>query len=524
MLSNVYLLRALALNEVRLRMRRTSTMVALLAVVAVSWAMIADPASGNALLVLNKARVLYTSSALALGSATLGALLFGLGGFYLVRGRMSEDLRSGIGGVIGATPVGSALFLAGRWLGACAYLGALVAAFMLTMLVLHALRGDGPLQALVYLQTYVLLMGPMVLFGASCAILFDSWAPLMGKGGDLLFFMLWVAQLVLMTQGGSSEVPAIMVFDFSGLAVAVAAVHGFASGVDLSIGSSTFDAALAPVSLPLLWNARMMGLRAASAVLALLPLLPAWWLFHRYSPDRVKPGRARLRRTPLALLNAALRPLAVLANPLLALAARVPGLAGQVLADIALTFLIAPSALLALVLCAGAAVLAPASALPAVLMAAVAFWGILVSDVSTRDYAAATEDLSGTVSGGVALRYLRQYAASVLLGLMFMGPVALRWAVVGPQTQPLRALALVVGVASLAALASLFGRCGRTARLFLSLFLFGFYVALNASGAPRIDAVGFNGVANLDSIGLYALVGVLALAGGYLYNARRAGS
>ena len=47
----------------------------------------------------------------------------------------------------------------------------------------------------------------------------------------------------------------------------------------------------------------------------------------------------------------------------------------------------------------------------------------------------------------------------------------LRWAVVGPQTQPLRALALVVGVASLAALASLFGRCGRTARLFLSLAL-----------------------------------------------------
>ncbi|NHZ32248.1 hypothetical protein F0185_01395 [Massilia sp. CCM 8692] len=517
-MSMLHLLRALALNEVRLRMRRTSTMVALLAVVAVSWAMIADPASGNALLVFNKARVLYTSSALALGSATLGALLFGLGGFYLVRGRMSEDLRSGIGGVIGATPVGSALFLAGRWLGACAYLGALVAAFILTMLVLHGLRGDGPLEPLVYLQTYVLLMAPMVLFAASCAILFDSWAPLMGKGGDVLFFMLWIAQLVLMTQSGSSEVPALMVFDFSGLAVAVAAVHGFVSGTDFSIGSSPFDAALAPVSLPpLLWSARMIGLRAASAVLALVPLLPAWWLFHRYSPDRVKPGRARLRRTPLALVNAALRPLAVLANPLLALAARVPGLAGQVLADLALTFIIAPAALLAFVLCAGAAVFAPMNALPALLMAAVASWGILVGDISTRDYAGATEDLSGTVSGGVALRYLRQYAASVLLGLMFMGPVALRWAF----TQPLRALALVVGVASLSALASLFGRCGRTARLFLSLFLFGFYVALNATEAPRIDAVGFNGAANLHSVALYALVGALALAGGYLYNAGR---
>lgn len=520
MLQTLHTLRVLAASEVRLRMRRTSTMVALLAVVALSWAMIADPAGGNALLVLNNARVLYTSSALALGSAALGALLFGLGGFYLVRGRMSEDLRSGIGGVIGATPVGSALFLAGRWLGACAYLGALVAAFMLTMLVLHALRGDGPLEPLVYLQTYALLMVPMVFFAASCAILFDSWAPLMGKGGDVLFFMLWVAQLVLMTQGGSSEVPAIMVFDFSGLAVAVAAVHGFASGVDLSIGSSTFDAALAPVSLPLLWTARMMALRGAAGLIALLPLLPAWWLFHRYSPDRVKPGRARLRRSPLALLNAALRPLAALAAPLMRLAARLPGLAGQVLADLALTLIIAPSALLVAVLCALAALLAPAAALGPVVMAAVAFWGILVSDISTRDYAAVSEDLTGTVSGGVALRYLRQYAASVLLGLLLMGPVALRWSF----TQPLRALALVAGVACLAALASLSGRCARSARLFLSLFLFGLYVAVNATTAPMLDAVGFNGVANLHSVAMYALAGALALAGGYLYNTSRAGA
>ncbi|MDQ1829449.1 hypothetical protein [Massilia scottii] len=288
-----HVLATLALAEVRLRMRRASTMAALLTVVALSWAMIADPAGGEALPVFDKARVLYTSS-----EPALGAVLFGLGGFYLVRGRMSEDLRSGIGGVIGATPVGSGVFLAGRWLGCVAYLGALVAAFMLTMLVLHALRGDGPIEPLVYLQTYVLLLLPMVFFAASCAILFDSWAPLMGKGGDLLFFVLWVAQLVLMTQGTSSALPALMVFDFSGLAVAVAAVQGFVSGADFSIGSSRFDPAVAPVTLPsLLWSARMMALRGASSLITILPLLPAWWLFHRYSPDRVKPGRARVRRS-----------------------------------------------------------------------------------------------------------------------------------------------------------------------------------------------------------------------------------
>ena len=176
-----YVLKTLALNEVRLRMRRLSTIVALLAVVAISWAMIADPAGGDALIVVDKARVLYTSSALALGSSTLASMLFGLGGFYLVRGRIAEDMRSGAGSVIGATPVGNALFLAGRWLGAVAYLGLLLLAFMGTIMVCHALRGDGPIEPLVYLSTYCLILLPMIFFAASCAILFDSWAPLMGK-------------------------------------------------------------------------------------------------------------------------------------------------------------------------------------------------------------------------------------------------------------------------------------------------------------------------------------------------------
>ena len=66
-------------------------------------------------------------------------------------------------------------------------------------------------------------------------------------------------------------------------------------------------------------------------------------------------------------------------------------------------------------------------------------------------------------------RFVRQYAATALLGFMFMGMVALRFSF----TQPVRALAVVAGVLCLSALASLFGRCARTSRLFLALFLFG---------------------------------------------------
>jgi len=509
-------LKTLAKNEMRLRMRRSSTIVALLAVAALAWAMIPDPASGNALIVIREARVLYTSSALALGSAGLSAILFGLGGFYLVRGRMSEDMRSGAGGVIGATPVSNSVFIAGRWLGGVAYLCALVGMFMLTVLALHALRGDGPIELLVYLHTFTVMLLPMLFFAVSFAILFDSIALLMGKAGDILFFFIWTAQFVLITQvdkpGTSSWA---MLFDFSGLGVAVLAVKTHLATTSFSIGSSSFDPALTPLTFPnLMWSGQMMVVRALSGAIALLPLVPAVLLFHRFSPDKVKVARARQRRSPLALLNSVLRPLSALTRPLFALGGRLPGMAGQVTADVALSFTMAPSAVLALLASVGVAALADASVLPGVMAGAVACWGILISDMSTRDYAADIEDMTGVVGGGVARRYLRQFAATLVLGLMFTGVVALRWA----ATAPLRALAAVAGVAALSALASLFGRTSRTARLFLALFLFGLYVAINATSVAWIDAVGFNGAANTASVAMYGMIAAAALAAGYIWN------
>ena len=87
-------------------------------------------------------------------------------------------------------------------------------------------------------------------------------------------------------------------------------------------------------------------------------------------------------------------------------------------------------------------------------------------------------------------------------------------------TDPLRALALAGGVLSMAALASLFGRCSRTARTFLALFLFWVYVAVNARKAPVLDALGFLGVANAQSMLVWAAAGIVALAAGYWWNQR----
>ena len=91
MSASVY--QALVLNEWRLRSRRVSSLVILLAVVVLSWLMVLDPKTGMAMMVVHKQRLAYDSQALSFGTTLLASLLFGLAGFYLARGRRGLALR-----------------------------------------------------------------------------------------------------------------------------------------------------------------------------------------------------------------------------------------------------------------------------------------------------------------------------------------------------------------------------------------------------------------------------------------------
>nr|WP_316639110.1 hypothetical protein [uncultured Roseateles sp.] len=506
---------ALMLNELRLRLRRLSTLVVLLAVVLLSWLMVVDPASGEAMITVGDARVVYDSTALAAGTATLGSLLMGLVGFFLLRGRSQEELRAGSAAVLAATPVLNALLLIARWAGGLAYLCGLMLALLLTMFVLHAVRGEGAIEPGIYLQMYGLQLLPGLMFGAGMATLADAWAPLMGKRGDLLYFMLWLAQLgTLPASLGQASIPSWTLLDTSGLALLPSRLEQLTGQSNISIGASEFNAALPALQLPAdFWTAQMVGMRAGSALLSLLPLLLALLLFHRFSPDKVRPGVAHRRFAALDWLQQLSRPLASMLGRLLMPAARVPGLAGQVLADALITLMASPVAvpLLATALMVGA--LCDREALPGLLTAAVAVWGVLISDLSVRDHQSGTSALGAAVPGGFERRPLRLWLAGLLLGLLFTAPVLLRWLVV---FNPTGALALLAGLAALSAIAGALGQFTRTGRCFLALFLFGLYVSTQVRQVAWMDAVGINGAANGASISVWLLAGLVALAASHL--------
>lgn len=499
-----------ALNEVRLRLRRMSTLAALLAVVALCWIAIADPADGVTMMVIDKKRVLYTSQALAFGSAHIAGMLLGLAGFYLLRGRVADDLQSGMGAVIGATGASNALLVFGRWLGGVAYLMLFVFAYLGSTLVLHALRGEGAIELPVYLQTYALLLLPIISYAAACAVLFDNIGPLVGKRGDVLFFFLWCMQfgaLVGVTESPGAVWP--MLLDFSGLSVAVTTLREHFETTSFVLGRSAFDPAGATLLIPAsLWTFKAWAIRTATLLLSMLLLVPATLFFHRYSPDRVRPRAARGNRL-LALANRMLHPVALAVRPLPGLAMRVPGFAGEVLAEVALVLSMSPSAALALTAGSVAAVLVSPGALPGVMTAGVACWGLIACGIAPRDWQNGADAMTGVLPGGVMRRYLRQWAASLVLALP-LAVVALRWT----ADAPVRAAAGLAGLLALASAASLLGGLTRGARLFLALFLFTWYIALNSPKEATLDLVGFNGSANAGSVAAWALAGCLAWAVG----------
>ena len=510
-------LRVIALNEVRLRLRRLSTLVALLAAVGLCWLAIADPAGGTTMMVIDHRRVLYTSQALAFGSAHIAGLLLGLAGFYLLRGRVADDLQSGMGAVIGATGASNALLACGRWLGGAAYLLLFVLAYLGSALALHALRGEGPVQLPVYLKTYALMLLPVVSYAAAAAVLFDNIGPMVGKRGDVLYFFLWCLQFG--ATAGVVENPGTawpMFFDFSGLSVAVASLQEHFATRYFAMGRHAFDPAVAAVVIPdSLWTWRAFAIRASTLLLSVLLLVPAALLFHRYSPDRVRPRSSRGNRL-LALADRLLRPVALLVRPLPALAMRVPGFAGEVLAEVALVLSMSPVATLALAVGAVLAAVAPPAALPGVMSFGVACWGVIVCGIVPRDWQNGTDAMTAVLPGGVRRRFLRHWTASLVLGLPLL-MVALRW----HGGSPLRAAAAAAGLLALASAASLLGGLTRGSRLFLALFLFTWYIALNAPKLAMLDMVGFNGAATAATAAAWALAGSLAWAAAFAHSSLR---
>lgn len=485
-------IRAIAATDLRLRLRRPATLWLILILSGLAYLFIQDPATGRGLMVVDGARARYTSQVMAISTAGLAAFLLTFAGFYLTSNSLRRDLLARTGGIIAATPVGSGPYLVGKWLGGIGYLALVTGAYLLNIMAMHLLRGEGPLEPLTYLLTYLLALGPAIVVVAALALCFECIPVLSGRLGDVAYFFVWTA---LVTLGALSEGGGVgRLLDVIGIGFIMAQMHTVAIARNIAIGVTPFDPQLAPWILPpISLTLGTLLPRLITALLAVPILLLARLFFHRFDPARVRSGSQTAGGDLIRRLSLLIKPLTRIVSSVGArLVPAAPGTLRPVLAETVMTLCQAPLVLLAWLGIVAATLLVSATTvghtLPMILSAVLA---VALADLSTRDRAAGVQAMLFSLPR-LKPDYARiKLGAAALLALLFCLPPAARIAITAPGA----ALSLLIAAGFMAALATALGLLTRTPKTFMGVFLLFLYLVLNGAQIPNLDFAGWNGVA-----------------------------
>jgi hypothetical protein len=315
--------------------------------------------------------------------------------------------------------------------------------------------------------------------------------PLSGRGGDLAYLILWTAMLAVpginAHGAGRSWAPYV---DVMGLLFSIDTTGGDQPGRELAIGLMEFDPQKPGLLLPAIhWTLSLVGQRLASALLALPCLLLARVAFARFDPARVKASGAQVRRNPIAQINQRLK---FLCRPLLPLLGLGNGFTRLVVAELLLTLLLSPLALLAAAGLGLLGLFAPLGPLRAGLLpAAFVLLAITIAEVSTRDRRAGAGPLLLSLPGVARQALPAKFLAALGVGLLLLWAPLLRLLL----SEPAAALSLLLGASFLAAAAVALGELTGSAKAFTGGFALFFYLVLNVR-SPELDFAGWNGLAS----------------------------
>lgn len=501
-----------------LRFRRVSTLVCFLALSAVAYLWVPPPSSGRALIVVNGHRALYNSGAVGLATASLGMIFVGLFGYYFVANTIRRDLITRCGIVVASTPMRTAEYLCAKFLGNLAFLVTFLGGFMLTSMAMLLVRGEAPLEPLVFIRQYLLLTPPAMVFVSAIAVFFESIPLLAGKFGDVLYFFVWVGfmSFVVADQAKGGQTSWVSFFDVSGFGFLIGEMRHTMHTEQLSIGASPFDPHSVPIAMKGLTLPRAWILpRLVSLGLPLL-LLPVGTLcFHRFDPARTGRLGEKTRRNWIGRFQMFLKPISRRAIALLQSLVSAPSFARALWIDALLTLTLSPLALVALIGSILLGLLArPEVSLPIILP----ILAIVISDIATRDSRA------GTISNLRAVPSLREHfvwwklGAAAILSILFCATSIL--AAVGRA--PGRVSMMCVGIFFVIALATALGVLCSNPKAFIAGFLTFTYIVVNDHGAtPLLDFTGSYGSATRATAALYLVLGFAAAGLAQLSYARR---
>lgn len=506
--------------DFRLRFRRVSTVIVFLLLSAFAYVWIPAPSTGRALIQINGQRAINNSGAIGLGTASIGMIFVGLFGYYVISNAIRRDVITRCGVIAASTPMRSGEYLLGKFFGNLAFLATFVCGFMLSSMVMLAVRGEARLEPFVFIEQYLLLTPAAIVFVSAVAVLFESIPWLSGKFGDVVYFFLWTAVigLVVANETSHGRINWARCFDFTGFGFMIDQLQQTLHTESVSIGASPFD----PTKPPILFNGltltREWVLPRLISVLAPLSLLPiAALFFHRFDPVRTRRVSGKGGRNWIGKIQNLFKPLSRRAVALMMVPSRGGSFVGAMWTDAALTFTLFPFVFVAFVAITVVSFFAPLAATLPIVFAALA---LIVSDVATRDARA------GTTASVRSISRLREnyvwwkLGSTCLLSFLLCAAPLARTIWHGP----LAFAALICGIVFVASTSTALGVTTANPKTFIVGFLTFWYVVVNGHGAnPMLDFAGFYGRFTTATICIYAVISVLAIGFAQLfYRARLA--
>lgn len=516
-------LSAIIVADVRVRLRRPSTAVLFVLISVIPYMWIPAPSTGRTLMQIGNSRVLYNSAAIGMGTAMLASLFIGLAGYYVISNAIRRDVASRCGFVIAATTMRGSEYIIGKFVGNVAFLTIFSTGYMATAMGMVIVRGEGPLEPLVFAWQYLLILPPTITFVSAIALAFECTPLLRSKMGDVAYFFVFVGMMggvsAAIAEGAGAQWASY--FDISGVAFVVERIKTLHGTSDLSIGSSRFDPAIAPLVFSgLAADLATILPRIGATLWPLALLVVARLFFHRFDPAKVRAISTGSGTTLLGRLNFVAKPVARLLVRAGSVAQRLPGSLMRASAIDGLATLASfPLAAVAVVVLAVMSLVVEGPSLAkGVLPFAFAACAIAIADIACR------EQKSGTMALVFAAPQLRErfvawkFGSSIFVAAAFLTIPVGRAIAFRPESAP----ALLTGVLFVTALATGLGIISANAKTFTVVFLTFAYVALSDAGhSPALDFAGWFGVASPAVTLAYATLAIAMLITAQLVHARQ---
>lgn len=517
MSERLFRLLAVVRADLFIRLRRPSTAVVFVLLSILPYLWIPKPSTGRALIVLQGKRALYNSAAIGMATAMMATIFIGLVGFYVISNALRRDVLTRCGYVVASTTMRGSEYIFGKFAGNVAFLTVFTAGFMAVAMAMVIVRGEAPLEPLVFAAQYLLLVPPVIAFVSAIAITFECTPILRSKVGDVLYFFLWMSTMgavVALEQNGAAASWAIY-FDVSGMGTVLGQMKAYYNTNSLSVGAIGFDPAKGVIEftgLRLDW--RWLFPRIGATIWPVAILVVGRIFFHRFDPARVRAvPNEKSHRSWLGRINMLSKPVArvfvragnALLTPL-GSASFLRSAATDALATIG-SF---PLVSLAVIGFAIAALVQddPQTLLRGVMPIAFAGCALAIADVASREKRAGTQALVFATPGLRSRFVWWKFSSAFLVASIFLFVPIVRVLLLRPEA----ALPLASGLVFVVAAATALGVLSSNPKTFIVGFLTFWYVVMNDKGAtPSINFAGWFGAPATSVLLAYAGVSLLLL-------------